>query len=153
MGNIYSHRAEDFAQRFRIRAHALLQLYLAEFVQHAVPAVAIPQIQSDGQFLLRNIPALLRHYGANFSLRLLFICTSSTSITWERTPHPVRRPAFSSHLISTPSNFVRKQPPLDQRHPNVRADCGFTVVCREYVSMQSRFTHIFVAAVCSSFPH
>jgi hypothetical protein len=26
---------------------------------------------------------------------LLFICASSTSITWERTPHPVRRPAFS----------------------------------------------------------
>ncbi len=31
----------------------------------------------------------------------LKICASSTSITWERTPHPVRRPAFSSHLIST----------------------------------------------------
>jgi hypothetical protein len=25
----------------------------------------------------------------------------STSITWERTPHPVRRPAFSSHLNGT----------------------------------------------------
>ena len=35
------HRAKDFLQRFRIRAHALLQLYLAGFVQHAVPAVAI----------------------------------------------------------------------------------------------------------------
>jgi ABC transport system ATP-binding/permease protein len=34
-----------------------------------------------------------------FIAGLLFICASSTSITWERTPHPVRRPAFSSHLI------------------------------------------------------
>src|SRR5690349_1501029 len=31
---------------------------------------------------------------------LLSLVPLSTSITWERTPHPVRRPAFSSHLIS-----------------------------------------------------
>src|SRR5437763_15464028 len=36
-----------------------------------------------------------------FIAGLLFICASSTSITWERTPHPVRRPAFSSHLVSS----------------------------------------------------
>src|SRR5205085_6725915 len=36
-----------------------------------------------------------------FIAGLLFICASSTSITWERTPHPVRRPAFSSHLLAT----------------------------------------------------
>ena len=42
------HLAKDFAQRFRMRAHALLQLYLAGFIQHAVPAVAISQIQSNG---------------------------------------------------------------------------------------------------------
>jgi hypothetical protein len=59
------HLAEDFAQRFRIRAHALLQLYLAGFLQHAVPAVAISQIQSNGQFLLQNIPALRCCSGAN----------------------------------------------------------------------------------------
>ena len=35
------------------------------FIQHAVPAVAISQIQSDGQLLLRKIPALLRRRGAN----------------------------------------------------------------------------------------
>ncbi len=35
-----------------------------------------------------------------FIAGLLFICASSTSITWERTPHPVRRPAFSSHLVT-----------------------------------------------------
>src|SRR5204863_2642047 len=36
-----------------------------------------------------------------FIAGLLFICASSTSITWERTPHPVRRAAFSSHLFTT----------------------------------------------------
>src|SRR5437016_3742855 len=36
-----------------------------------------------------------------FIAGLLFICASSTSITCERTPHPVRRPAFSSHLVTS----------------------------------------------------
>ena len=44
---------------------SLLQLYPACFIQHAVAAVAISQIQSDGQSLLRNIPALLAGCGAN----------------------------------------------------------------------------------------
>jgi hypothetical protein len=35
------HHAENFAQRCRVRADALLYLYLAGFVQHTVPAVAI----------------------------------------------------------------------------------------------------------------
>ena len=43
------HRAEDFLQRFRIRMDSLLQLDLASFIHHAVPTVAISQIQSDGQ--------------------------------------------------------------------------------------------------------
>ena len=36
-----------------------------------------------------------------FIAGLLFICALSTSITWERTPHPVRRPVFSYHLVRT----------------------------------------------------
>jgi hypothetical protein len=96
------HPAEDFVQRFRTRPHALLQLDLAAFIQHAIPTVTISHIQSHGQFLPRNIPARLRPCGLTFFIAgLLFICASSTSITWERTPHPVRRPAFSSHLVST----------------------------------------------------
>jgi len=59
------HRSEDFLQRLRIRAHSLLQLYRTGFVQHAVPAVAISQVQSDGQFLPRNIPALRHRCDAN----------------------------------------------------------------------------------------
>src|ERR1700730_4975117 len=59
------HCAKDCLQRFRIRTDSLLQLYLACFIHHAVPAVAISQIQSDGQFLLRNIPARLHGCGAN----------------------------------------------------------------------------------------
>jgi hypothetical protein len=39
------HLAEDFGQRFRVRADALLQLDLAGFIQHAIPAVTIPQIE------------------------------------------------------------------------------------------------------------
>jgi len=58
------HLAENFAQRCRIRADALLPLYLTRFVQHAVPAVAISQIESDGQSLLQDFLARLRRYGA-----------------------------------------------------------------------------------------
>src|SRR6516164_3848859 len=59
------HGTEHFAQGFRSRTHSLLQLYVARFIQHAVPTVAISQIQSDGQFLLGNISVQLCHRGAN----------------------------------------------------------------------------------------
>src|ERR1700730_4437750 len=59
------HRPEDFLQCFRIRPDSLLPLYLAGFIHHAIPTVAISQIQSNGQFLLRNIPALHCCSGAN----------------------------------------------------------------------------------------
>src|SRR5260370_40859117 len=59
------HSPEDFLQRFRSRPNLLLQLDPACLIQHAVATVAISQIQSDGQSLLRNIPALLRCRGAN----------------------------------------------------------------------------------------
>ena|SRR5271156_1443488 len=49
-----------------------LELYLTRFIQHAVPTVAISQIQSDGQFLLRNIPALRCCSGANAARRNLW---------------------------------------------------------------------------------
>ena len=39
--------------------------YLPGFIHHAVPTVAVSQIQSNGQFLLRKILALLRCCGAN----------------------------------------------------------------------------------------
>jgi hypothetical protein len=39
--------------------------YVACFIQHAVPTVAISQIQSDRQFLLGEISVLLCHWGAN----------------------------------------------------------------------------------------
>jgi len=48
-------------------------------------------------FLLCFAAAVLTFFIAG----LFFICALSTSITWERTPHPVRRPAFSSHLFSS----------------------------------------------------
>ena len=79
------------------------------FVSRQVASVAMlpsalsrsSQVQSNGQFL-RNIAALRGCSGVAFFIAgLLFICAPSTSITWERTPHPVRRPAFSFHLIPT----------------------------------------------------
>src|SRR6202790_3388536 len=59
------HRAEDFAQCFRTRTDSLFPPNLAGFIHHAVPAVAISQIQSDGQLRLKNIPALRCCSGAN----------------------------------------------------------------------------------------
>src|SRR5579863_4180098 len=53
-------------------------------------------------FLLCFVAAVLTFFIAG----LLFICASSTSITWERTPHPVRRPAFSSHLITAAIVYI-----------------------------------------------
>jgi hypothetical protein len=69
------HRAKHFAQGFRGRTHSLLQLYVVRFIHHAVPTVAISQIQSNGQFLPRNIPALLCRCAANlFHCRSPLIC-------------------------------------------------------------------------------
>ena len=95
------HRPEDFLQRFRRRTDSLFQLYLPRFVHHAVPAVAISQIQSDGQlwleiFLLCFVAVVLTFFIAG----LLFICALSTSITWERT---ASRPETG---LLIPSDFV-----------------------------------------------
>src|SRR5215470_13690313 len=77
---------EDFAQGFGMRAHSLFHLYLACLIQHAVPTMTISQIQSDGEFRLRKISTLPCRCSATlFIAGLLFICASSTSITWERT--------------------------------------------------------------------
>src|SRR3984885_14650329 len=79
------HGTEHFAQRFRIRAHALLQLNAAGFIQHAVPAAAVsrstPTVSVCREiFLLGFVPTVLTFFIAG----LLFICALSTSITWER---------------------------------------------------------------------
>jgi hypothetical protein len=47
-----------------------------------------------------------------FIVGLLFICASSTSITWEHTLHPVRRPSFSSHLFAT-ANICPRETQLE----------------------------------------
>jgi len=54
-------------------------------------------------FLLCFVAAVLTFFIAG----LLFICALSTSITWARTPHPVRRPAFSSHLLTSTTQPFR----------------------------------------------
>ena len=97
------HRAEDFLQCFRCRPHPLLHLDLAGFIHHAVPTVAVSEIQSNGQFLLQNILALLRCLVLTFFIAgLLFICALSTSITWERTASRLE----TGLLI--PSDFINR---------------------------------------------
>src|SRR6202007_1298669 len=64
------------------------------------------------KFLLCLATAMLTFFIAG----LLFICALSTSITWERTPHPVRRPAFSSHLFNSESRIsIDNHPPCYPR--------------------------------------
>src|SRR4029077_12128100 len=46
-------------------AQLLLQHDFALFIQHAIPARTIAQVQTDRQLRLGKIPALLRRYGAN----------------------------------------------------------------------------------------
>src|SRR5207248_8262210 len=82
--------------------NSLFQHDTPRLIQNAVAARAIPQVQTDGQLLLRKIPALLPGCSANLlhCRSPLSLVLQSTSITWERTASR-RRPAFSSHLITT----------------------------------------------------
>src|SRR5437660_11960125 len=82
--------------------NSLFQHDTPRLIQNAVAARAIPQVQTDGQLLLRKIPALLPGCSANLlhCRSPLSLVLQSTSITWERTASR-RRPAFSSHLVAT----------------------------------------------------
>src|SRR5207248_10494152 len=75
------------------------------FIHHAVPTVAISQIQSNGQFLLGNIPALFGCRGAN-----LFHCRSPFYLCFEHVDnlgaYTASRPE-TGLLIS--SDFVNRQ--------------------------------------------
>jgi len=59
----------------------------------AIPAGVFQRHQSQ---ITRHLLAAVKAFRAAD-----FICALSTSITWQPTPHPARRPAFSSHLFST----------------------------------------------------
>src|SRR5437763_15827088 len=93
---------EDFLQRVRTRTNSLFQLYLTGLIHDAVPAVAIAQIQSDGQFLLRNIPALRCRSDAN-----LLHCRSPFYLCFE---HVDNLGAYTASRPETglliPSDFV-----------------------------------------------
>jgi hypothetical protein len=109
------HGAEDFPQCFRIRPDSLLQPYLAGFIHHAIPTVAISQIQSNGQFLLRNIPALRCCSGAN-----LLHCRSPFYLCFE---HVDNLGAYTASRRETglliPSAF-NSYHPLDERTSKIR---------------------------------
>src|SRR5436309_12495153 len=98
------HAPEDFLQRFRTRTNSLFQLYLTGLIHDAVPAVAIAQIQSDGQFLLRNIPALRCRSDAN-----LLHCRSPFYLCFEHVDnlgaYTASRPETGLHIPSVFASY------------------------------------------------
>src|SRR5450756_1306445 len=80
------HCSKDFFHGFRSRAQLLLADHFASFVQQAVPARSITQVQTDSK-LLREILVARGHCSATlFHCRSpLSVCASSASITWEPT--------------------------------------------------------------------
>ena len=105
------HGAEDFLQRFavvRTRCSSCIRPVSSSTQYQLLRSPrSSPMVSCCCEiFLLCFVAAVLTFFIAG----LLFICALSTSITWERTPHPVRRPAFSSHLITSTipeSSYVR----------------------------------------------
>jgi hypothetical protein len=61
----HGHSGDGIISQKSIRVDILVWLWMTDNFQHTVSAVAIAQIQSDGQGLPRNIPALLLYCGAN----------------------------------------------------------------------------------------
>ena len=102
------HSPEHFFHRLRSRAQLLFQQHFPRFIQHAIPARAIPQIQTNRQLLLCKILVLPGRYSANLlhCRSPLSLAPSSASITWERTASR-RRPVFSSHLIASLEKLQR----------------------------------------------
>src|SRR5215469_12800388 len=118
------HCPERLSDRLLRCTQLVLNHYLSLFIQHAVPAPAIPKIQSHREFLLRKDSGLLachsdtlRHSRSPYLLRLERVVTGSLS-------HPAWRPAFSSHLISS----------------NLRSDAGVDVAQLRYLCFLMTYT-------------
>src|SRR5581483_11363256 len=80
------HRCETFADGFRPRACLLLANHFTRLAEHAVPAPAIPQIQTDGQLTLQILLACFHRSASLLHVPVsLSVCALSASITWERT--------------------------------------------------------------------
>src|ERR1700745_3248377 len=96
------HRREHLSERLRRCTQLVFEHYLPTFIQYAIPAPAVPNIQSHRVFLLRKGSRrllachsdILRHSRSPYLLRLERVITGSVS-------HPAWRPAFSSHLITS----------------------------------------------------
>src|ERR1017187_8334505 len=96
------HPSENLLHGLRRGRHFLFQNYFSRFIQNAVPTPSVSQIKPNRQLLTRIFFHLLCRHSANlFHCRSpLSPCASSASITWELIASR-RRPAFSSHLVST----------------------------------------------------
>jgi hypothetical protein len=78
----------------------LLQQHVTCFIEHAVKARPIAQIQTDGQASVLLLSVCCIVVGVSFFIAGLLVSrASSASITWELNASRWR-PAFSSHLIS-----------------------------------------------------
>src|ERR1700684_2891124 len=98
--------AEHLLDSFQCRGQFLFQDYFTRFVQDAVTAGSISQIQTDRQLvILENLDPLNRHSANLLHCRSPF-CASSASFIGS-VSHPAGRPAFSSHLISRVTGKVK----------------------------------------------
>src|SRR5271169_5416084 len=121
------HRPENFLQCFRIRTDSLLQLYLAGLIHDAVPTVAIAQIQSNGQFPLRNIPALRCCSGAS-----LLHCRSPFYLCFEHVDNLGAYSIPSETGLLIPSGFV------NHRRPQEHCLAYRYSLCRRYLTLKAR---------------
>src|SRR6266478_9812151 len=102
--------AENLVDSPRCRRQTVLQNHVTCFIQDAVMACSVSQIQTDGQLgFLENLVATLRHSANLLHSRSPFSCASSTSITGSVT-HPVETglliPSGKSH--NRTSTFWRR---------------------------------------------
>jgi hypothetical protein len=81
-------------------------LYCARFIQHAVPTVAIPQVQSDRQLLLHGkLSALHRRCSVNLVIRgICDYCDKNKEDRWQAYAAVVAAAYASELLGSIPAN-------------------------------------------------
>src|SRR5277367_3584576 len=94
------HRSEDLFYRLGRRAQPLLHQDVTCFIEHAIKARPVAQIQTDGRCrsCLLSVSCIIVVVSF-FIAGLLVSRASSASITWELNASR-SRPAFSSHLLS-----------------------------------------------------
>src|SRR5271169_5067165 len=87
--------------RFRCRRHFLFQKDFARFIQNAVVRPAIAEVQTNRELVsFENHVSIYPNSASLFHSRSPFLLRLERVDHWERIASR-RRPAFSSHLVST----------------------------------------------------